>query len=27
MSEAEADLERRLAERLLAGGTVLEDPQ
>jgi hypothetical protein len=27
MSEAEAQLERRLAERLLAGGTVFEDPQ
>jgi hypothetical protein len=27
MSDAEAQLEQRLAERLLAGGTVLEDPQ
>ncbi len=27
MSDAEAQLERRLAERLLAGGTVFEDPQ
>lgn len=27
MSAAEAQLERRLAERLLSGGTVFEDPQ